>query len=106
MPNNSAQFAFDIKNIWIHLLELYKKPSRFADKSMPWKTAFPQSWGLPLPALQPAEVVDGCRPRLEPNLPQPLELVGQSKRPVGKQRQQRPRKKVESHLPGERGFPN
>jgi len=44
---------------------------------------------------------------------QPLELVGQSKRPVGKQQQQQqqqqqqhPREKVESHLPGEGSFPN
>jgi hypothetical protein len=73
---------------------------------MPWKTAFPQFSERPLQALQPAEVVDGCRPRLEPNLLQPLEHVGQSKRRVGKQQQPYPREKVESHLPGEGGFPN
>ncbi len=73
---------------------------------MLWKTAFPQSSELPPQALQPAEVVDGCRPRLEPNLLQPLGLAGQSKRREGKQRQPYPREKAESHLPDEGGFLN
>lgn len=73
---------------------------------MLWKTACLQFSELPPQAHQPAEVVDGCRPRLEPNLLQPLELVGQRKRQVGKQQQPYPRKKVELHPPGEEGFPN
>jgi hypothetical protein len=63
---------------WIYLLKPYKKPYRFAGKSILCKNAFPQSWEVRLQPLHlEEEAAAGCRLRLGPSLRPPPELVGQ-----------------------------
>src|SRR6266511_4076574 len=68
-----------MNNTWIYPLELYKKRSQFADKSIIWKNVFPHFWQAPLRSQQLPRVAATFRPRRERSLRQLRKLVGQEK---------------------------
>src|SRR4029453_16978350 len=95
MPQTPA-----MSQAWIYLLKLKKKKFQYADKLIPWKDVFPQSWEVHLPdPQQPLPLSrQGVTFRLqrEPSFQRRQGPAGRDKK--GGQTQPLPRKKAHLRL--------
>jgi hypothetical protein len=92
---------------WTYLLNLWKKPSLFAGKSILWKDALLQCLAVLQHVQHPPAAVEEFRRRLAPSWQLPPELAGLDKRRARKWAEEpQSERRADSPLRGGGGFPN